>query len=327
VLDLDDILQAAERLRGVANRTPTITSRNLDALVGGQVFLKCENLQRGGSFKFRGAYNRLVCLSEDERGRGVVAFSSGNHAQGVALAARVLGISAVILMPDDAPPTKVAATQGYGAEVVRYNRLTQDREALAQQVAEERGLTLVPPYDHPLIMAGQGTAALELVEDVGSLDVLLVPVGGGGLLSGCATAVHARCPEARIIGVETETSNDWVLSLEAGERIRIPPPDTIADGMRTQQPGALTFPVVQKLVAGVKTVSDEEVKVAMRLLLLRLKLLVEPTGAVPAALLLSGRWREADDTTSRPRIGVILSGGNVDPVLLCDVLSEARAGG
>jgi threo-3-hydroxy-L-aspartate ammonia-lyase len=327
VLDLDDILQSAERLRGVANRTPTITSRNLDALVGGQVFLKCENLQRGGSFKFRGAYNRLVCLSEEERARGVVAFSSGNHAQGVALAARVLGISAVILMPDDAPPTKVAATQGYGAEVVRYNRLTEDREALAQRVAEERGLTLVPPYDHPLIMAGQGTAALELVEDVGPLDVLLVPVGGGGLLSGCATAVHARCPEARIFGVETETSNDWVLSLEAGERIRIPPPDTIADGMRTQQPGVLTFPVVQKLVAGVKTVSDEEVKVAMRLLLLRLKLLVEPTGAVPAALLLSGRWREADDTASRPRIGVILSGGNVDPVLLCDVLSEARAGG
>jgi threonine dehydratase len=326
VLDLDDIVQAAERLRGVANRTPVVTSRNLDALVGGQVFLKCENLQRGGSFKFRGAYNRLVCLSEEERARGVVAFSSGNHAQGVALAARVLGISAVILMPDDAPPTKVAATQGYGAEVVRYNRLTEDREELASRVAEERGLTLVPPYDHPLIMAGQGTAALELVEEVGQLDVLLVPVGGGGLLSGCATAVHARCPDARILGVETETSNDWVLSLEAGRPIRIPPPDTIADGMRTQQPGALTFPVVQQLAAGVKTVSDEEVKVAMRFLLLRLKLLVEPTGAVPAALLLSGRWREAGDTRG-PRIGVVLSGGNVDPGLLCDVLSEARAGG
>jgi threonine dehydratase len=310
----------------VANRTPVVTSRNLDALVGGQVFLKCENLQRGGSFKFRGAYNRLVCLSGEERARGVVAFSSGNHAQGVALAARALGISAVILMPDDAPPTKVAATQGYGAEVVRYNRLTEDREALARRVAEERGLTLVPPYDHPLIMAGQGTAALELVEEIGPLDVLLVPVGGGGLLSGCATAVHAQCPEARIFGVETETSNDWALSLEAGQRIRIPPPDTIADGMRTQQPGALTFPVVQQLAAGVKTVSDEEVKVAMRFLLLRLKLLVEPTGAVPAALLLSGRWREAGDT-SRPRIGVILSGGNVDPGLLCEVLSEARAGG
>jgi threo-3-hydroxy-L-aspartate ammonia-lyase len=326
VLDLDDIRQAAERIRGVAHRTPVVTSRSLDALVGGQVFLKCENLQRGGSFKFRGAYNRLACLSEEERARGVVAFSSGNHAQGVALAARVLGISATILMPDDAPPTKVAATQGYGAEVVRYNRLTEDREALARRVAEERGLTLVPPYDHPLIMAGQGTAALEMVEEVGQLDVLLAPVGGGGLLSGCATAVHALCPDARIIGVETETSNDWVLSLEAGQPVRIPPPDTIADGMRTQQPGALTFPVVQQLAAGVKTVSDEEVKVAMRFLLLRLKLLVEPTGAVPAALLLSGRWREAGDT-SRPRIGVVLSGGNVDPGLLCEVLSEARAGG
>src|SRR5919206_1558765 len=312
-ISFDDVQQAAERIRGVANRTPVVTSRNLDALVGGQVFLKCENLQGGGSFKFRGAYNRLACLSEEERARGVVAFSSGNHAQGVALAARVLGISAVILMPTDAPPTKVAATQGYGAEVVRYNRLTEDREALAQRVAAERGLTLVPPYDHPLIMAGQGTAALELVEEVGPLDVLLVPVGGGGLLSGCATAVRGLCPDARVIGVETETSNDWALSLEAGQRIRIPPPDTIADGMRTQQPGELTFPVVQRLAAGVKTVSDEEVKVAMRYLLLRLKLLVEPTGAVPAALLLSGRWRESGDT-SRPRIGVILSGGNVDPV-------------
>jgi threo-3-hydroxy-L-aspartate ammonia-lyase len=326
VLDLDDVRQAAERLRGVANHTPVVTSRNLDALVGGRVFLKCENLQRGGSFKFRGAYNRLVCLSEDERAKGVVAFSSGNHAQGVALAAKVLGIRATILMPDDAPPTKVAATQGYGAEVMRYNRLTEDRDALARKVADERGLTLVPPYDNPLIMAGQGTSALELVEEVGGLDVLLAPVGGGGLLSGCATAVHALSPEARIIGVETETSNDWVLSLEAGQPVRIPPPDTIADGMRTQQPGALTFPVVQQLAAGVKTVSDDEVKVAMRYLLLRLKLLVEPTGAVPAALLLSGRWREPHDT-GQPRVGVILSGGNVDPGLLCEVLSEARAGG
>ena len=328
-ISFDDVQQAAERIGGVANRTPVVCSRSLDAMVGGRVFLKCENLQRGGSFKFRGAYNRLVCLSAEERARGVVAFSSGNHAQGVALAARVLGIAAVIVMPDDAPPTKVAATRGYGAEVVRYNRLTEDREALARRLAEERGLTLVPPYDHPLIMAGQGTAALELAEepDVGSLDVLLAPVGGGGLLSGCATALHGLRPEARIIGVETETSNDWVLSLEAGQRIRIPPPDTIADGMRTQQPGALTFPIVQRLVSAVQTVSDEEVKVAMRFLLLRLKLLVEPTGAVPVALLLSGRWRPAADVGGTPRIGVILSGGNVDPGLLCEVLSQVRAGG
>jgi threo-3-hydroxy-L-aspartate ammonia-lyase len=325
-ISFDDVQQAADRIRGAANRTPVVSSRSLDALVGGRVFLKCENLQRGGSFKFRGAYNRLACLSEDERARGIVAFSSGNHAQGVALAARVLGIAAVVVMPDDAPPTKAAATQGYGAEVVRYNRLTEDREALARRLAEERGLTLVPPYDHPLIMAGQGTAALELAEEVGPLDVLLAPVGGGGLLSGCATALQGVCPKARIIGVETETSNDWVLSLEAGQPIRIPPPDTIADGMRTQQPGALTFPIVQRLVAAIKTVSDDEVKVAMRFLLLRLKLLVEPTGAVPAALLLSGRWREPSDGRS-PRIGVILSGGNVDPDLLCEVLSEVGLGG
>jgi threonine dehydratase len=256
----------------------------------------------------------------------VVAFSSGNHAQGVALAARVLGIQAVVVMPNDAPGPKVAATQGYGAEVVRYDRLNEDREAIARQLAEQRGLTLVPPYDHPLIMAGQGTAALELAEEVQDLDVLLAPVGGGGLLSGCATALHGLQPDARIIGVETETSNDWVLSLDAGQPIRIPPPETIADGMRTQQPGALTFPIVQRLASGVRTVSDDEVKVAMRFLLLRLKLLVEPTGAVPAALLLSGRWRNPGETGRTPRVGVILSGGNVDPDLLCSVLSEVRVG-
>src|ERR671928_410715 len=201
-ITFEDVRQAAERIRGVANRTPVVTSRNLDAMVGGLVFLKCENLQGGGSFKFRGAYNRLACLSDEERARGVVAFSSGNHAQGVALAARVLGISAVVLMPDDAPPTKVAATQGYGAEVIRYNRLTEDREALAQRVATERGLTLVPPYDHPLIMAGQGTAALELIEDVGHLDWLLAPVGGGGLISGCIVAATAVLPDIKVVGVE-----------------------------------------------------------------------------------------------------------------------------
>jgi threo-3-hydroxy-L-aspartate ammonia-lyase len=322
-ITLADVQAAADRIRGVANRTPVVTSRSLDAQVGAQVFFKCENLQRGGSFKFRGAYNRLACLSDAERAHGVVAFSSGNHAQGVALAARVLGIKAVIVMPDDAPAPKVAATREYGAEIVRYNRQTEDREAIASRLAEERGLSLVPPYDHPLIMAGQGTAALELAEDVGPLDLLLAPVGGGGLISGCATALRGRQPTARVVGVETETSNDWVLSLRAGERIRIPPPDTIADGMRTQQPGALTFPVVQQRVAAVTTVSDDEVKLAMRHLLLRLKLLVEPTGAVPAALLLSGRWREWADVPT-PRVGVLLSGGNVDPELLCDVLSATR---
>jgi threonine dehydratase len=314
-IDFDDVRRAAERISGIANRTPLATSRTLDQLTSAQVFLKCENLQRGGAFKFRGAYNRLVCLSPDERSRGVVAFSSGNHAQGVALAARELDIPATVVMPTDAPELKVQATAEYGAEIVRYDRLTQDREAIARELADSRGLTLVPPYDHPLIMAGQGTAALELIEDSGPLDLLLAPIGGGGLLSGCATAAVAISPGVRIVGVETETSNDWQLSMRAGERVRIPPPDTIADGMRTQQPGELTFPVLQHVGATIETVSDDEVKAAMRFLLLRLKLLVEPTGAVPMALLLSGRL----DVRGQ-RLGIILSGGNADPRLIADLM-------
>jgi threonine dehydratase len=288
----------------------------VDSRVGAQVFFKCENLQRGGAFKFRGAFNRLVALSDEQRAKGAVAFSSGNHAQGVALAARELGIRATVVMPSDAPALKLAATQAYGAEVVRYDRLSEDREAIARRLADERGLTLVPPYDHPLIMAGQGTAALELIEDVPNLDWLLVPVGGGGLLSGCTVAATGLVPEIKVVGVETETSNDWVLSLEAGQPVRIAPPDTIADGMRTQQPGALTFPIVQRLAHGVTTVSDEEVKDAMRFLLLRMKLLVEPTGAVPVALLVSGRL----DLRGQ-RVGVILSGGNADPGLVAEVIA------
>jgi threonine dehydratase len=313
-ISLDDVRLAAERLQFAANRTPVVTSRTFNSLVGGEVFFKCENLQRGGAFKFRGAYNRLSALSSEERARGVVAFSSGNHAQGVALAARELGIRATIVMPTDAPRLKLAATRGYGAEIVEYDRLTEDREAIARRLAEERGLTVVPPYDHPLIMAGQGTAGLELVEEIGSLDWLVAPVGGGGLLSGCTIAATSLLPAIRVVGVETETSNDWVLSLEAGRPVRIPPPDTIADGMRTQQPGALTFPIVQKLAHGVMTVSDDQVKQAMRFLLLRMKLLVEPTGAVPVALLLSGRL----DVRGQ-RVGVILSGGNADPALVAEV--------
>ena len=322
-IGFDEVRQVAERLRGVAHHTPVLTSRTLDAQVGpdARVFLKCENLQRGGSFKFRGAYNRLSALTPDERARGVVAFSSGNHAQGVALAARELGVPATILMPTDAPAAKVAATRGYGATILRYDRQTQDREALGWELAEQRGLTLVPPYDHPLIMAGQGTAALELLEDVGPLDLLLTPLGGGGLLSGSATAAKGLAPNIRVFGVETETSDDWVQSLRAGERVRIPPPETIADGMRTQQPGALTFPVVRQLVANVLTVSDGQVVAAMRFLLLRLKLLVEPTGAVPFALLRSGRLGDL----AGKRIGVILSGGNVDADVLREVLAQPEA--
>ena len=316
-ISLADVRQAAERLRGVANRTPVTTSRTFDSLLGARVFFKCENLQRGGAFKFRGAYNRLAALTPEERTRGVVAFSSGNHAQGVALAARELGVPATVVMPTDAPALKLAATRGYGARVVSYDRLTENREDIARRLAQEGGLTLVPPYDHPLIMAGQGTAALELIEEVGPLDWLLTPVGGGGLLSGTVIAATGLLPQIKVIGVETETSNDWVLSLAEGQPVRIPPPDTIADGMRTQQPGALTFPIVQKLAHGVITVSDDEVKEAMRFLLLRLKLLVEPTGAVPVALLLSGRL----DVRGQ-RVGVILSGGNADPALLAEVLGS-----
>lgn len=316
-IQLAHVREAAERLHGVANRTPVVTSRTVDALVGGHVFFKCENLQRGGAFKFRGAYNRLSALSAAERARGVVAFSSGNHAQGVALAARELGIKATVVMPSDAPELKVAATHEYGADIVMYDRLTEDREAIARGLAEERRLTLVPPYDHPLIMAGQGTAALELCEEVDSLDWLLLPVGGGGLFSGCLVAATGVVPAIKVVGVETETSNDWVQSLEAGHPVRIPPPDTIADGMRTQQPGSFTFPIVQQLAHSVLAVSDAEVKDAVRFLLLRMKLLVEPTGAVPAALLFADRLDLRDQ-----RVGVILSGGNADPGLLVEILGS-----
>ena len=313
---IDDIRDAAQRLKPFAMETPLLESAVLNSKYGGRVFIKAETLQRTGSFKFRGAYNRLSALSEDESKRGVVAFSSGNHAQGVALAARELGVKAMIVMPTDAPSSKVAATQAYGAEIVRYERLTEDREAIARRLADERGLTLVPPYDHPLIMAGQGTAALELIEEVDPLDWLLAPVGGGGLLSGCTIAATGLVSEIRVVGVETETSNDWVLSLRAGHPVRIPPPETIADGMRTQQPGALTFPIVQRLAHGILTVTDDEVKEAMRFLLLRMKLLVEPTGAVPFALLLTGRLQ----IEPRQRVGVILSGGNADAELVAEVL-------
>jgi threonine dehydratase len=314
-ISLDDVRRAAERLHGVANRTPVVTSRTVDERVGARVFFKCENLQRGGAFKFRGAYNRLAALSPEERARGVVAFSSGNHAQGVALASRELGISATVVMPDDAPDLKLAGTRGYGAEVVTYARLTEDREAIAARLADQRGLTLVPPYNHPLIMAGQGTAALELIEEVGALDLLLMPVGGGGLLSGSVIAATGLLPDIGVVGVETDTSDDWVQSLAAGHPVHIPVPDTIADGIRTQEPGSLTFPIVQALGRGVLSVSDESVKDAMRFMLLRLKLLVEPTGAVPVALLFSGRL-----DLREKRVGVILSGGNTDPGVLADVL-------
>lgn len=303
----DDVVTAAGRLHGVAHRTPAVTSRTLDARVGAKVFLKAENLQRMGAFKFRGAFNRLALIDGEARDRGVVAFSSGNHAQGVALAAQLLGIPATIVMPTDAPASKLAATRGYGAEVVLYDRLTEDRAALAARVAYERGAILVPPYDDPAVIAGQGTTALELIEDVGPLDVLLVCLGGGGLLSGCALAATALSPGIAIFGVEPETGDDWVRSLAAGERVTIPVPLTIADGMQTTSPGLLTFPIVSALCAGVVTVSDDEIREAMRFAFERVKLVVEPSGAAALAALLFGRV----DVRGK-RVGVTLSGGNVD---------------
>lgn len=310
-----DIEEAQDLIRPYVRRTPVLTSRSFDKLVGNQVFFKAENFQRGGSFKVRGATNRLAHLTPEERARGVVAFSSGNHAQGVALASGFFGIPATIVMPTDAPRAKVEATRAYGAEIVFYDRMKEDREAIAAKLVEQGGQVLVPPYDHPQIMAGQGTAMLELGEQVEKLDVLLAPVGGGGLLSGSAVAAKARNPQIRIFGVETELSNDTWQSLRAGERIRIPPPATIADGMRTLQPGAFTFPVVQRLVEDILLVSDEEVIETMRRLLTRMKILVEPTGAVAAAALLHGKL-----PVQGARVGIILSGGNVDPEVLREVL-------
>ncbi len=319
MITLDDVRAAARRLRDRIHRTPVITCRSFDEVTGYSVFFKCENLQRAGSFKIRGALNKLLTLSESERARGVVAFSSGNHAQGVALAARMVGSSAVIVMPADAPKLKLAATRGYGAEVVFYDRQTEDREAIARRLVAESGRVLVPPYDDLAIMAGQGTAALELMEDVPVLDALLTPVGGGGLMAGCSTAVKAVDPAVRLFGVEAETANDTWLSLQKGERVAISPPPTIADGIRNLSPGELTFPILQKNLEAILLVSDDEIVEALRFLLLRAKLLVEPTGAVPAAAVLAGKLPLARGS----RVGVILSGGNVDPAILAGVLKES----
>jgi len=314
-----DVAAAAERLRGKAHRTPIHHGDSFDAAAGMATWFKCEQFQRGGAFKFRGAYNKMATLSPEVRARGVIAFSSGNHAQAVALCARLFGVPAVICMPTDAPSVKVAATRGYGAEVVSYDRLTQDREALARQLAEERGLTLVPPYNDPAIIAGAGTVALELLEDTAAqgitLDVVAAPTGGGGLISGSSVAAHGLRPDIHVVGVETEAANHAYLSKVRDERVAIPPPDTIADGIRTAQLGTLTWPIIRGTVDEVVLVSDDEVRETMRFLLLRLKLVVEPTGAVAAAAALTGKLRRYG-----LRAGVVLSGGNVAPEMLCDVL-------
>jgi threonine dehydratase len=311
-ISFDDVATAAERLRGIAHRTPVFTSSTADAMTEAKLFFKCENLQRMGAFKFRGAYNALSRFDSDRRSRGVIAFSSGNHAQAIALAARLLEIPATIVMPGDAPAMKLAATRGYGAEVVLYDRYTENREEIGTRLATERGMTLIPPYDHPDVMAGQGTAALEFVEQVrsidgGSLDIVIVPVGGGGLISGCATAVDGLLPGCRIVGVEPEAGNDVQLSLARGEIVHIDVPRTIADGAQTQQPGRHTFPVIQALVDEIATVTDEALIDTMRFLAERMKLVVEPTGCLGAAGALSG----AVDIEGR-RVGILLSGGNID---------------
>jgi threonine dehydratase len=306
VLSLTDVRAAAERLKGVAHRTPVLTSRTLDERVGAEVFLKAENFQRIGAFKFRGAYNAISRLTAEQLEAGVAAYSSGNHAQAVALAARLAGTSAVILMPEDAPPTKVAATRGYGAEVVTYDRYTQDRAALAQELATERGRTLIPPYDNEDVMAGQGTVALELLEEVGHLGALLVPVGGGGLMAGCATAATLMCPGIRMIGVEPAAGDDHARSLAAGERVEIAVPRTIADGQAISTPGELTFAVNRRLVESFELVSDEEIVAAMAFAFERLKIVLEPSGASALAALLAGRIHGMPE-----RVGVVLSGGNV----------------
>jgi threo-3-hydroxy-L-aspartate ammonia-lyase len=315
-LTLEDVRAAARRLGNRIHRTPVISCQSFDDASGHQVFFKCENLQRAGAFKIRGALNKLLALTAAERERGVVAFSSGNHAQGVALAARMVGTTAIICMPTDAPALKLEATRNYGAEVVFYDRMTDDREKVAQGLTERTGRVLVPPYDDLAVMAGQGTAALEFFEDVPSLDVLLTPVGGGGLMAGCSTVARALFPGLKVFGVETEAANDTYLSLRRGERVTIPPPATIADGIRLTTPGALTFPILKANLTDVLLVSDAEVRDTVRFLAQRARIVVEPTGAVPAAAVLFGRL----PLSPGARVGVVLSGGNIDPDLLIDVL-------
>ncbi|MDQ2778670.1 MAG: threo-3-hydroxy-L-aspartate ammonia-lyase [Pseudomonadota bacterium] len=310
-----DIEAAAARLAGVAHRTPVLTSQTADERSGAQLFFKCENLQRMGAFKFRGAYNALAQFDAAQRRAGVIAYSSGNHAQAIALSARLLQMPSVIVMPEDSPAAKLAATRAYqegqrGSEVVLYDRYTQDREAIGRQLAEARGMTLIPPYDHPQVMAGQGTAAWELIEQTaagGPLDLLLVCVGGGGLIAGCAVAAKHLNPQIEVVGVEPEAGNDTQKSLARGAIVHIETPKTIADGAQTQHSGVLTFPVIQQLVQAVVTVTDAQLVSAMRFFAERMKLVVEPTGCLAAA----AAFERVVDVRGK-RVGVILSGGNVD---------------
>jgi threo-3-hydroxy-L-aspartate ammonia-lyase len=309
------IQEARERISSSVHQTPVITSRYFNKVAGVEVFFKCENLQRAGAFKIRGATNKIFSLTPEEKKRGVVAFSSGNHAQAVALAAREAGVRAVVAMPDDAPKSKIAGTRGYGAEVVFYDRHGEDREAVAQEIAAREHRVMVPPYDDYLVMAGQGTCALEFLEQVPELDSILVPCSGGGLFAGVSTAAKNIEPGIRCFAVEPETGDDTRQSFIKGERVSIPPPPTIADGLRVQRPGDLTFPILQQNADDVLTVSDVEIIEAIKFLLFRMKILVEPSGAAAAAAVMAGRVPD-----NARRVGVVLSGGNIDPDSLAKLL-------
>jgi threonine dehydratase len=313
-----DVLAAAERVGELAAQTPVLQSRLFDQASGMQAYFKCENLQRGGAFKIRGATNFLMALRPEERALGVVTYSSGNHAQAVAIAAAHLGVKATIVMPTDAPKAKVASTQAYHPEIIFFDRQREKREEIAARIARERGSLILPSYDHPWIIAGQGTAALELLREVPDLDMLAVPLGGGGLLSGSLLVAHELRPHMELFGIEPQLANDWEQSLQSGTPVEIPPPDTIADGLRTPVPGKVTFPIVKKLAQGVITVTEEEIKAAVRFLLSRMKILVEPSGAVAAAAVLARKIHPTGQ-----RVGIILSGGNVDFDVLASICGEA----
>lgn len=303
-----DVLDAARRLQGLVHRTPVLHSSSINEMLGAQLFFKCENLQRTGAFKFRGAFNALAQLDDQQRGRGVITFSAGNHAQAIALAAKLLDMPALVLMPDDAPTSKMAATREYGAQVLTYNPATEDRETICQRLAQERGMVLVPPSEHSHVIAGQGTAALELLQEVPQLDYLLVAVGGGGLLAGSLLAAQATAPHCLVYGVEPEVANDGQQSLRAGHIVRIPlPRSTIADGALAQALGPMVFDIVQRGAEGIVTASDAQLVQAMRLFAERMKIVVEPTGA----LALAGAWHAGLDVRGA-RVGIIISGGNVD---------------
>lgn len=317
MLTIQLIEEAAARIAGRVHRTPVITSRALNERACCEVFFKCENLQRAGAFKIRGATNKILSLTDEEKRRGVAAFSSGNHAQAVALASREAGVSAVIAMPDDAPKAKVAATRGYGAEIIFYDRQKQDREAVAIEIAKRDGRVLVPPYDDYLILAGQGTCGLEFLEDVSDLDCLVAPCSGGGLFAGVSMAAKALNPRIRCFAVEPDTADDTRQSFLKGERVSIAPPPTIADGLRVQSPGKLTFPILQKTAEDVLTVSDAEIVETIKFFLFRIKLLVEPSGAAAAAAILKGKLPR-----NVSRVGVVVSGGNIDSELLSQLLRQ-----